>query len=427
MKRILSFALIFVALWLSAPVLRSAGQGAPTPTPAKVPYIMLYEDGTWGYITPTPEGPTATPTEIFATPNVTAVPSWTPGPTATPLPLCGGLTTADTLNGRDTPRGNVIVQFEKGTAVGISVGQWYNHLGTWELWYKATANGKSVWLLSDYVALSPGAVCDFPAKPVTTSLLGLHLLPGASGAVVDRALPELGNLKGIDGNEPLLQAAKSQRPDLLLVYRNLFNAYGQRDYPLSWGQGDARAVADSWWAAQYHVWETRGLLGLVDYFEVINEAGYPGSAWDNAFWLRTLDNAKSAGLCLAIYSESYGTPEITAYQFRTPVLDRLLSEECRPGKHHIIALHIYEGVAGGDWKFGRWKLFLQALGPKYNALRWYVSEYGYSKGTGAVDCAAFRADWTQAEKAFAQAGDILGVAIFAVGGQGQWSDFSSCF
>jgi hypothetical protein len=395
------------------------------PEPEKVLYINIYTDGTWDYA-PLPEG-TPTPDAFTPAPSSTPTPTPSPTPTSTPLPVCGGMTTADTLNGRDAPRGTVTAQFPKGTAVGISGGQWYNQAGTWELWYKATANGKTVWLLSTYVQLSPGAVCDFPARPVTTSLLGIHLLPGANGGAVDRALPELGNLKGIDGTELILRAAKQAQPGLLLVYRNLFNAYGQRDYPISWGQGDARAVADAWWNAQYQVWQTRGLLGLVDYFEVINEAGYPGSAWDNAFWLRTLDNAKAAGICIAIYSESYGTPEITAYQFRTPVLDRLLSDECLPGRHHIIALHVYEGYAGGDWKIGRWRLFLAALGPKYAALRWYVSEYGYNLGTEPVNCAAFRQDWSKSGPLFAQNGDIIGVALFAFGGQGQWTDYSGCF
>lgn len=386
-------------------------------------YIQLDTDFTWHYIgvtTPTPETfvtSTASPT-VTNTPEPTDTPrpTFTPGPSPTPILLCQGKVTANTLNVRSGPGTSfsIVTTYDKDTVVNL-----LEKSGTW---YKIS-NNPSMYVSAQYITITISNGCSF----ATTFLLGFHLLPGAKGEVVDRSLSQLGNLKGIDQTEQILRVAKSQRPDLLIIYRNLTNRFGMRDCPFTWGSGDASAVADVWWDAQYNVWKAQNLLSFVDYFELLNECGTPSSTWDNTFWQRVLDHAKINGVCLALYSESYGSPEPIQYQYRTPVLDRILIEECQPGRHHIIALHIYEGVAGGDWKFGRWRLFLQALGPKYSALRWYVSEYGYAKGTGTVDCAAFRADWTLAEKEFAKNGDILGAALFGVSEQGQWSDFSPCF
>jgi uncharacterized membrane protein len=427
MKRLLPLALIFVALWLSGPVLLSNGQDEPTPVPPPAPvpesekvlYINIYTDGTWDYA-PLPEG-TPTPDEFTPAPSSTPTPMPSPTPTSTPLPLCGGLTTADTLNGRDAPRGAVTAQFTKGTAVGISGGQWYNQAGTWELWYKATANGKTVWVLSTYVQLNTGAVCSFPAKPVT-SKLGLHLTVGANAGVVYAALPRIGLLKCTTGTEGICIGAKQQRPDLLILYR-----VTTPDCPTGWGNGNGTAVADAWWNTKYNQWRAAGMIGVADFTEGVNECGFGGSAWERAFWIRMMENANLAGVCILLFSDSYGTPSILEFQSRAPILDYALAHPCASGRVHSIAMHSYEGVQSGDWKWGRYRLFMDALGDKYLQVPIVFSEYAYNTGNPPTDCTALWADWSQASKVFNADPQVLGVNYFNTSPIGGWLDVSPCF
>lgn len=91
-------ALVIPALLLALAVVTwpgAAGQGDATPAPdlprraaERVPYAVLYTDGSWATVTPIPQpsetpSPTSTPSPVpSATPTATATPS--PAPTATP-------------------------------------------------------------------------------------------------------------------------------------------------------------------------------------------------------------------------------------------------------------------------------------------------------------------------------------------------------
>lgn len=367
----------------------------------------------------------ATPTqEFFAT--STAQQTSTPMPTATATSLpsatptpqgCIGTVTATTLNIRSGPGvENPVVTTLVNGAVVVLLGQALDSQST--KWYKIDRG----WISAAWVTTgcNPPVVVVMQSAPA--SRLGLHLTVGASQDVVMAALPRLGSLKGTTGTENILQAARSKRPDLLILYRIV-----APDCPPGWGSGDAVAVADSWWSSRYAIWQRTGLMGVVDAWEPINECGTPASAWENAFWLRTLDNARLAGLCLAVFSDSYGTPEILQFQHRAPVLNWILDHPCRTGRYHIMALHSYEGAESGSFKFGRYELFMQALGQQYRAIPIVFTEYSYGLGSPPVDCGALWADWRKADQVFVSDPQIWGVNMFNISPVGQWGDLSSCF
>jgi hypothetical protein len=63
--------------------------------------------------------------------------------------------------------------------------------------------------------------------------------------------------------------------------------------------------------------------------------------------------------------------------------------------------YTYEEVQGGPWKFGRYELFLAALGDaRYRRLPWLVTEYSYSSGHGTMDCTRLWADAREADLRF---------------------------
>jgi len=300
-----------------------------------------------------------------------------------------------------------------------------NTAGTW---YKLVWNGVEGWSSALYWT-KPG--CTLPVETVMrappVSDFGLHLIFSAEYGAVMRALPQLGSLKATDGAENILRAAKTQRPDLLTVWRSLTVLnYGTRDCPPQWGQGDASIVADGWWAMLFATWQRRGVLPYTDFFELVNECGAAYFTWENAFWIRTLENANLAGVCIAVFSDAYGTPELFQFVARRPVLNKMLSSECKPGMHHAVAVHSYEGANSGMWKFGRWRLYLDALGSEYEKLPWLVTEYGYNLGTGAVNCDAFVTDWREAAKRYAPHTEIWGAMVFSVGASLQWTDVTAC-
>jgi Bacterial SH3 domain len=352
-------------------------------------------------------------TQSTASPMPTAAPTTTA--TLSPTPIgCTGVVTATTLNIRSGPGvENGVVSTLANGAVVVLLGQ--HDTGTQGVWYKIAAG----WISAAWVQTG----CNPPTTPAPiASKLGLHLTVGASQEVVMRALSRLGLLKGTSGTENILQAAHQQRPDLLILYRIV-----APDCPPGWGSGDARAVADSWWASRYAAWQKTGLIGVVDYYEVVNECLQPASAWFNAFWIRTFENASMAGICIAAFSDTVGTPEIIEYQFRAPALDWMLTHECQPGRRHVIAHHTYWGVGGGDWLFGRWKMFVKALGQKYEALDWVFTEYSLGDGRQALDCGALWRDWQQANVIYTTDPHVLGGLYFNVSPVGEWSDVSPCF
>jgi hypothetical protein len=258
---------------------------------------------------------------------------------------------------------------------------------------------------------------------VPLTRLGLHLIYSAQADLVLRVLPQLGTLKGTDGTEAILRAAERQRPDVITVWRSIYLPVGKWDCPPDWGRGDPRSAADSWWSWQWITWQQRGLIGAVDYFEIRNECAFVG-AWEVAFDLRLIQLANRAGVCLAMFSDAYGNPEIAQFTQRQPVLDAMLTQPCAPGRHHVVAAHIYEGVSGGPWKFGRYRLFLAALPERYRRLQWMITEYSYGDGRGVVDCAQL---WTDAHEADAALGpEVIGIHLYSVGSGTEWSDVSVC-
>jgi len=77
--------------------------------------------------------------------------------------------------------------------------------------------------------------------------------------------------------------------------------------------------------------------------------------------------------------------------------------------------------------FGRWELFMRALGEKYRAVPIVFTEYAYNLGSPPVDCGSLWADWGRASVVFAADPQVLGVNYFNVSPVGQWGDVSACF
>ena len=146
--------------------------------------------------------------------------------------------------------------------------------------------------------------------------------------------------------------------------------------------------------------------------------------YENVFYLRLLELANNAGLCTVLFSDAYGNPQIDEFAARRPVLDAMLSRRCANGRYHAIGYHVYQGVSGGDWLFGRYRLFMAAVGRQYERLPILVTEYSAGTGRGAVDCAALWRDQQAAERAFSA--QIVGYHLYSVGQGSEWSDISSC-
>lgn len=288
------------------------------------------------------------------------------------------------------------------------------------LWYRIYDG----WVFAQYITLDAGAICNFPPAQIA----GLHLIFSARAGPVLDALRRgaIGSIKGTDGSEAILRAARQQSPGVILIWRNLSRlVYGTRDCPANWGVGDAREVATQWWSAEYATWQQRGLIGVVDFYEYRNECLFMG-AWEIAFDLRMVELATNAGVCLALFSDGFGNPEVWQFTQRAPVLDYVLAHPCQPGRYHAIAHHIYHGVEGGTWLFWRWKLFLQALGdPKYLKLVWLITEYGVNEGRPPLDCARFLTDMRGAVKALTGT-QVWSLAAYSVGGGTEWVDLDSC-
>lgn len=410
--------------WWILLVLLLSACGSATPTMGEV-----HVTGLWG----------GTPVDLWISGKVegTALPSPTGETvyTSTPTPLptlpptvdrCLGTVTASTLNVRAAPGGAIVGKEtlnDRLTIEGLSPdAAWYKIYDGWvsATWIKLDDSS----YCSKLPVINPVARWTPPAEDG-----GLHLLFSAQAdpvLVLVRA-GTIGNIKGTDGSEAVLRAARAARPELLLVWRNLWvDGVGQVDCPPTWGAGDPQQAAVFWWGRLYETWTRRGLVGLVDFFEVVNECGYVGQ-WETAFDLALLEKAQAAGICLALFSDAYGNPLVEQFTQRKPVLDYMLTHECQPGKHPVAAEHIYEGVNGGLWKFGRWTLFLAALQEtKYRDLQWLFTEYGYELGIGTVNCGAFVTDWRAAREAFASHPEVLGFEAFAVGDGTGWTDLTPC-
>jgi hypothetical protein len=347
------------------------------------------------------------------------LPTSTPTPSPTPIPRCYGLVIATSLNVRSGPGTAYSVSTTLKIMAQVDILSAVVNAGG-ETWYRITS--PAGYVLSTYVTIPTDAACNLAAMSAApVNKFGLHLTVGASQDVVYAALPRVGLLKGTSGTENIIIGARKLRPDLLILYRVI-----APDCPPGWGQGDAPTVADSWWSAKYSQWKAAGMIGIADFYELTNECGYGGSAFERAFWGRMIEHANAAGVCLALFSDSYGTPTTLEFQFRAPILDLALAQECKPGKRHIIAMHSYEGVNSGDWKFGRWRLFMSTMAAKYKAVPIVFTEYAYNSGSGKVDCGALWTDWARAEREYSADPQVLGALYFNASPVGGWMDISSC-
>jgi hypothetical protein len=293
--------------------------------------------------------------------------------------------------------------------------QWYR-IEWWD------TGGQQAFVSAYFILIDTPTACQqLPSIPLTR--LGLHLIFSARDAPVLAALPRLGSIKGTDGTEQIIRAAETRQPAIISVWRSIFLPIGKWDCPPNWGQGDPRSEADTWWSWQWVTWQQRGLIGIIDYFEVRNECLFVG-AWEVAFDLRLIELANRAGACLAMFSDAYGNPQISEFVQRQPVLDAMLAQPCAPGRYHAIGYHVYEGVAGGPWKFGRYRLFLAALPARVRRLPWLATEYSVGDGRGPMDCAAMWADAREAEAQFGP--EVIGFMLYSVGSGSEWTDISGC-
>lgn len=305
-----------------------------------------------------------------------------------------------------------------------------------EQWAFITYEGVTGWVAARAGGVTYGALSGDCAgvrrdAPRLDNPRGLHLIYSANREVVQRALPTLGTLKATDGAEWALAAAKQHDPRIVTVYRAIYTPWGKLDCPPNWGVGDPAAAADAWYDMLLGVWSARGTREVADYHEYRNECLFVGD-WEIAFDLRMVERANASGVCLLLFSDAPGNPEIAQFAQRRPVLDAALAQECRPGVRHGIAHHVYFGRSSGPWLFGRWQLFAAALGSKYDALDWWITEYGMPAqdgtviGRGAADCAAARAEMDAADAIFRADGRVGGYHAYSVGASQEWTDITPC-
>jgi len=306
-------------------------------------------------------------------------------------------------------------------------------------WFVIYSNGQGWWV--DTIEASVG--CEdvqgwpedlAPPAPFAQDPTGLHLIYSARREPVVAALPALGYLKGTDGTEDLLREAKRQKPELIVSYRAIYTNIGRHDCPPTWGYGDPAQAANEWFDMLMTVWGTRGLLGAdspIDFFEYRNECVWAGD-WEIAFDRQMVKRASAAGVCLMAFSDAPGQPEVHEFAQRKPVLDLMLESPCDRDRLHGIALHNYYGLLSGPWLFGRWQLFREAIGPKYDALAIWFTEFGVRATDGSVigrgqpDCAAMHSDVKDADKQFAKDAGVGGYALYSVGGGTEWMDITDC-
>lgn len=425
------------------PVLTPSATPSATPTATPSPT---------GFSTPTPEGPTATP---GSPPTVTVEPK--PAPCEGVVVNQAGLnvranhsTSAAVVGSLSADAVAVIDRFyvvrdgrEEWAHIVAPVQGWVAAIfydGRRMLaWPEDVNDERAIWCLPPYVTVEWAT----NPPPSSANPRGLHLIFSAPREPVLATLPALGTLKATDGAEWGLVEGKKRRGDALAtVYRVLYTSWGKLDCPPGWGVGDPVQAANAWYDMLHTVWASRGLLGqvegpggqlhrVVDYFEYRNECVFAG-AWEVAFDRQMLRRASAAGICLLAFSDAPGTPELAQFAQRRPVLDEMVTQPCRPGVRHGIALHIYFGRNSGPWLFGRWRLFRQAVGTKYDALAYWFTEYGVPnvdgqlEGRGAPDCGAIRDELATADAIFRDDAGVAGYHAYSVGGGTEWLDLSPC-
>ncbi|MCZ2099570.1 MAG: hypothetical protein LC121_25565 [Anaerolineae bacterium] len=412
--------------------------------------------------TPRPPVATATPgaTDTPVTPPPTLTPSSTPRPPveATPTPDSAPQPTPPGANDKACRLRTRNVRINERTGPGLSAPRTatspidtYSTLKVDEFrvadgylwarealgWFAARDMAAGAWWVdgaSDSLDCSevegwPEGLA--PPPPIVRNPRGLHLIYSAPRQAVLDALPTLGTLKATDGAEWALAAAKDSGRDIVTVYRAIYTAWGKLDCPPDWGYGDPVTAADRWYDMLIGVWAARGVLETADLIEYRNECLFVGD-WEVAFDRRMVERASASGVCLLLFSDAPGTPEIAQFAQRRPVLDLALKLPCDRGRRHGIAHHIYFGRDSGAWLFGRWQLFRAALGPRYDALAWWFTEYGVPAedgtvtGRGPADCGAVRAEMGAADATFRAAPEVGGYHAYSVGQSAEWTDIAGC-
>jgi len=270
-----------------------------------------------------------------------------------------------------------------------------------------------------------------PPPPIARNPRGLHLIFSANKDVVGGALPTLGTLKATDGAEWALSMAKDYDPRITTVYRAIYTSWGRLDCPPDWGAGDPVVAADRWYDMLLDVWTSRGTREYTDYYEYRNECLFVGD-WEIAFDRRMVERASASGVCLLLFSDGPGNPEVYQFAQRRPVLDAVLDHPCDRDRLHAVALHNYYGRESGDWLFGRWQMFRAALGPKYDSILYWFTEQGMPDQTGKVDgrgtadCAAARAEMAAVDAVYRAAPEVGGYHVYSVGHSTEWMDLTPC-
>jgi len=319
--------------------------------------------------------------------------------------------------------------------VSVPVGHIYPDTAG-ERWAYITHQGVTGWVAVRAGGVSYGALSGDCAgiprhQPRLNNPRGLHLIYSANKDAVARVLPTLGTIKATDGAEWALHMARAYDPRIVTVYRAIYTSWGRMDCPPDWGQGDPIAAADRWYDMLLGVWTSRGTREVTDLYEYRNECLWAGD-WEIAFDRRMVERANASGVCLLLFSDGPGNPQIHEFAKRKPVLDLVLAQECQPGRRHAIALHNYYGRESGVWLFGRWRLFREALGPKYDAVQIYFTEQGMPDVTGKVDgrdapdCAAVRAEMAALDATFRAAPEVRGYHAYSVGHGTEWMDITPC-
>lgn len=398
----------------------------PSITPTSTQSVSQTPSATVVFSTATPEG---------------QLPSVTPGPTAFPKECT--MRAITNVNIRSSPS-------ESGARVGLWLERVSRVLTEFVvnegyMWGKSDLGWSAVyeyatkdWLLEAFA--EQGELCQdvpgwdqslVPPVHVVRNPRGVHLIYSALPSAVSALLPTIGTIKATDGAEWALAAAKQYNPDITTVYRAIYTSWGKLDCPPTWGIGDPVAAADAWYDMLLGVWSSRGALQTADLIEYRNECLFVG-AWEVAFDRRIIQRANGNGVCLLVFSDAPGNPELAEFIQRKPVLDLMLAQECRPGRYHAIAHHIYFGRDSGPWLFGRWQLFRAVLGSQYAGLEWWFTEYGVpntegkAEGRGPADCGAVISELAAVDMLFRTTKEVGGYHAYSVGQSTDWTDITPC-
>jgi hypothetical protein len=415
---------------------------SPTPTPSLTPTATL----------------TRTPTRtITNTPTASNTPTSTPPPTSAESCV---LVLSTNVNERTEPSVNakfirlltprdIVRVYEFTVAGGIIWARIWDDQYQWG-WFGiklapnvSNLNEGAWWTLRyDDIISECDKVSTWPSGlklPPLQNTAGAHTIGfSVNNFAMEPLLPSLQFLKLTDDSFYLASKFKELNPGGVTIHRSIHVIdYGLRNCPPGYGSGDPVQVAAQWWDVIYRTWGARGLLGSnspIDYFEVINECGWVQGSWENAFWGKILDLARDNGnLCIALYSDSYATPEPEQFFERRPILHRIRNTTCKGGRRHVVSLHTYGNFNASDafWVAYRWRMFVNTLGPEY-LVDYYFTEHGVTNaqgnndGRGTPSCPVAAQETLEAVLEFRKYSEVKGFALYSFGGQTEWLDLTPC-